>query len=249
MNFTTSWDDGTTTDLRLAELLERYNCTGTFYVCPAERGRHLLTPDDIRTLAQSYEIGAHTLTHPHLPALPVDHARNEIAGSKRWVEEITNVPCTMFCYPYGAYDRTTEELVHHAGFRGARTTRDLQFQSDDAFAFPVSLQVRPFPRRIGTAQWWHRLDPYGPLRVKLPGLLKLGIGSHAWKSWRDLACALFDHAIAQDKPWFHVWGHSSELEKFGLWDELETFLKHVQAASGVEHVVNSVLLPTAQSDA
>ena len=78
---TTSWDDGHKRDIRLASLLRKYGVGGTFYICPethefpaAER----LTSDEIRELAGEFEIGAHTMTHPHLSRLDADAAREEL---------------------------------------------------------------------------------------------------------------------------------------------------------------------------
>lgn len=43
------------------------------------------------------------------------------------------------------------------------------------------------------------------------------------KSWFALAK---EHLLkAREDDIFHLWGHSSEIEKFGMWEELEAFLK------------------------
>ena len=39
-------------------------------------------------LALGFEIGAHTLTHPQLSAIPTAEAKNEIAGSKKKLEDL-----------------------------------------------------------------------------------------------------------------------------------------------------------------
>ena len=67
MLFTTSWDDGTHFDKEIANLLESFECTGTFYCCPKKEGSvELLTEQEIRMLSRKHEIGAHTMTHPWL---------------------------------------------------------------------------------------------------------------------------------------------------------------------------------------
>ena len=132
MLFTTSWDDGYALDVRVADLLSAHGCTGTFYVCPhGQHGAAMLTEDDIRRIARSHEIGAHTLTHPRLTRVPEVRASEEIQGSKEWVETATGAPCRMFCYPKGDCDARVRGMVETAGFAGARTVEALRFAADD----------------------------------------------------------------------------------------------------------------------
>src|SRR5207237_6708341 len=66
---TTSWDDGHKLDVRLAALLKKYGIKGTFYICPQDqefKDEDLLSPQDILSISQDFEIGGHTITHPHL---------------------------------------------------------------------------------------------------------------------------------------------------------------------------------------
>lgn len=242
MKFTTSWDDGYKLDLRLAELLNSYNVKGTFYVCPRKQhGHSMMTEDEIASLREKHEIGAHTLRHPKLTEVSTIEARSEILESKQWVEQITGTKCDMFCYPYGMWNESVKELVMQAGFKGARTTERLRFNVDDPFIMPTTLQVTPFPKRKTWSRWWHPLDPLGPLRVRRKMLKKMNIKSSCLKSWLDLAICLFDYGLEHDQPVFHLWGHSHEIEKYNMWNELEQFLKHVQSAK-VECVVNRNIL-------
>ena len=82
--------------------------------------------DDARVrewLAAGQEIGAHTLTHPHLPALPLAQARTEIFDSKKQLEDRFGVPVHHFCYPYGDYNEAIRDLVGEAGYQTAPTVR------------------------------------------------------------------------------------------------------------------------------
>ncbi|MDP6562052.1 MAG: polysaccharide deacetylase family protein [Candidatus Peribacteraceae bacterium] len=242
MLFTTSWDDGYKLDLRLADLLDQYEIKGTFYVCPRKQhGHDMLTNDEIALLQEHHEIGAHTLRHPKLTEISEVEAKTEIEESKAWVEQITGTSCSMFCYPYGFYNETIKQLVQDAGFNGARTTERLQFAISDPFVMPTTLQVTPFPKRKTWSRWWHPLDPYGPLRVRRKVLKQLGVSPKNQKTWLDLAMSLFDLGKESNQPVFHLWGHSHEIEKYALWEDLEKFLAHVKA-SDVECVVNSKVL-------
>ena len=72
-------------------------------------------------LAAGHEIGSHTLTHPHLPALPREQARAEIFDSKKRLEDRFGVPVRHFCYPYGDNDEAVREMVREAGYASAPT--------------------------------------------------------------------------------------------------------------------------------
>jgi peptidoglycan/xylan/chitin deacetylase (PgdA/CDA1 family) len=83
--------------------------------------RCVLKLPEVTTLAQGglIEIGAHTVTHSSLSALPVAAQRNEIWKSKTYLEENLGSPVTSFSYPYGKqgdYTVETVKLVREAGF-------------------------------------------------------------------------------------------------------------------------------------
>ncbi len=239
--FTTSWDDGYDLDRRMANMLSAHGCTGTFYACPAsQHGQTLLTRADIRSIAERHEVGAHTITHPRLTALPAARAKEEIVASKRWVEEIAAKDCLTFCYPYGDHNDAVAAMVREAGFAAARTTEELRFDGAGTFAMPTSLQAYPFPWRPTRSRWWHAFDPLGRLRARYRPLRALGVPLSAMGSWSSLAVRLFDDAVRQNAPFFHLWGHTHEIEKYGMWDDVERFLAHVQA-SGVRPVTNGEL--------
>ena len=84
----------------------------------------LMNEAEIREwLAAGQEIGAHTLTHPHLPGLPPGQARAEIFDGKKRLEDRFGVPIRHFCYPYGDYDESIRDLVGEAGYQTAPTVR------------------------------------------------------------------------------------------------------------------------------
>jgi peptidoglycan/xylan/chitin deacetylase (PgdA/CDA1 family) len=68
------------------------------------------------------ELGAHTVSHPFLPARPPAAQREEIEESRQRLEEAVGRRASAFSYPYGAHDETTVALVRDAGFERAVTT-------------------------------------------------------------------------------------------------------------------------------
>ena len=62
----------------------------------------LMSWDQAATCAtEGVEIGAHSRTHPHLPALTTAEAHDEMAGGRRELCNRLGVPVTTFAYPYG----------------------------------------------------------------------------------------------------------------------------------------------------
>ncbi len=93
----------------------------------ARTGYRALTRDEVYQLAAGgiVEIGAHTVSHPVLSALPATAQRAEIQESKARLEEILGRPVTSFAYPYGTrsdYTSETVAVVRETGFACACST-------------------------------------------------------------------------------------------------------------------------------
>ena len=238
MKFTTSWDDGFALDMRVADILDAHGMKGTFYVSPKiQDEQKMLTPEEIRNLSYRHEIGAHTISHQKLTTVTVDQAQSEITESKKWVEEITGKPCEMFCYPCGDVSRSVCDLVKEAGFKGARTTEKFKFSGDEPFLLPTSVVLNPFPfRRIANRRFIQ------PLQLAWPHLRKLNIPITSCRGWLPMAKAVFLYAYKTSQPWFHLWGHSNDIERYKQWNVLEAFLDYINQYNDIEYVINSELL-------
>ena len=82
----------------------------------------ILSWDDVGRLdGGALRFEAHTVTHPNLLAVGEQRAREEIAGSKRELEERLGREVPVFCYPAGLFGAREVELVAEAGFRAACT--------------------------------------------------------------------------------------------------------------------------------
>jgi peptidoglycan/xylan/chitin deacetylase (PgdA/CDA1 family) len=80
-----------------------------------------LSPDELFRLAEGnlVEVGAHTVSHPVLSALPATAQLAEVQESKARLEEILGRPVISFAYPYGTrsdYTSETVAVVREAGF-------------------------------------------------------------------------------------------------------------------------------------
>jgi peptidoglycan/xylan/chitin deacetylase (PgdA/CDA1 family) len=90
-------------------------------------------------------IGAHTVSHSYLPALPEDEQTHEIRHSKRALETLTGRPVEHFSYPHGDYEAGTVARVRGAGFRAACASACAPITDGvDPFALP-RVEVPNFP--------------------------------------------------------------------------------------------------------
>jgi peptidoglycan/xylan/chitin deacetylase (PgdA/CDA1 family) len=92
---------------------------------PGPRASHRpLATDEVSTLQRDgmFEVGAHTVTHPSLAALPVDTQYLEMNGSKAGLERLLGKAVSDFAYPHGQrtnYSEQTIRLARSLGFQGA----------------------------------------------------------------------------------------------------------------------------------
>src|SRR6185437_13933944 len=226
---TTSWDDGHKLDIKLAKLLKKYGIKGTFYVSPKNHEldkNKRLTNAEIKTLSKDFEIGAHSMTHPHLTKIATNIAYNEIKESKEYLERIIGKKVLSFCYPYGDFNNKVASLVEQNGFSLARTTKRYNFgKSKDSFALPTSFHT-----------YNHFTDAH-----KIVGFAGLNIKNlFKYINWENLAIDLFEEANKNGTV-FHLWGHSWEIEKFNAWDKLENVLQHIAQKSNVSYITNGEL--------
>ncbi len=78
----------------------------------------------VEAVAHGVDLAAHTRTHGSLPALadgPPGPLRDEVAGCRAELEDITGAPVTLFAYPYGHHDPKVREAVSAAGYSAAFT--------------------------------------------------------------------------------------------------------------------------------
>lgn len=221
---TTSWDDGHKLDLKLAMLLKKYGIKGTFYISPENREfkkSDLLTNQEIKTLAQDFEIGTHTMTHPVLTKISLLHAEKEIRDSKKYLENILNKKINAFCYPGGKFNYAVREMVSNSGLKMARTTKRFADNiGGDPFSLPTTVHV-----------YTHLQDLFN-----VPNIF-----SYKTFLWDRLAKLHFD-TVYKHGGVFHLWGHAWEIEKLGFWYKLENVFAYIGNKKNVDYTNNSDLV-------
>jgi peptidoglycan/xylan/chitin deacetylase (PgdA/CDA1 family) len=120
--------------------LERLAVPATVFACSgfADEGRPLRIPelaahddaypgelatmtwDGLRDLAgRGIEIGAHTVSHPHLRETSDEQLERELTESKRRIEAELARPCPLLAYPFGEHDARVRAAAARAGFTAA----------------------------------------------------------------------------------------------------------------------------------
>lgn len=198
-----SFDDGTVDDLRIAELLDKYDLYGIFYFTAwpethnEKKGRQSLNAQQRAEIAKRFEIGSHTVTHALLTRINLDKATYEIKESKRLLEEEFDINITSFCYPRGYANADLQKIVEEAGYTNARSTLvGYIHRSENPFFEQTTVHLAP--------------------RKEYGG-----------QKWIDYALKLLDEAIKTPDSVYHAWAHSWELSEHDGWYDLEKLLKRV----------------------
>lgn len=230
---TTSWDDGSAEDFRIAELLAKYSVPGCFFIPRSNPERSVISEPEIKQLASGFEIGGHTLRHLPLTSLPLSEARREIHDGKRWLDDLTGRATESFCYPCGKFEAVHAREVAAAGFTGARTADWMCLSPGaDVYRSAPSLHLYPHSLAVHVAHCLRR----GHVRELARHAFSFGAVTRPSR----LADAMLDFVEAHGGV-FHVWGHGWEIAERGLWGELEAILASIAARPALQRLDNAAL--------
>ena len=128
---TLSFDDGIQQDIRLVELLNRYDIKCTFNI-----NYGLLNHDDyfeykgikvyrinsniMNKLYQGHEIATHGYLHPDISKLDIQQKKLEIELGKKSLEKHTKKAVLGMAYPFGAVDQEMIQIMKKCGIQYGR---------------------------------------------------------------------------------------------------------------------------------
>jgi peptidoglycan/xylan/chitin deacetylase (PgdA/CDA1 family) len=201
-----------------------------------------MTANQIKDLSGSFEIGGHTLSHQILTDIPDTKAGEEINNCKKWLEDITAKEIQSFCPPTGKFNKEHVLFQRKAGFRLLRTVEMLAIslqairQTNGIVILPTTTQVYDHSRISYLKNLTKRLN-----FDRIPTLIRMF--DRRWQTMsRNYLTVLHEAAGASDKDYyFHLWGHSWEIEKHSLWNSAEQFFKGAAELDGVKFCTNSEL--------
>lgn len=180
-----TFDDGFVNySAEAAPLLEQYRVPATLFVVAGHAGGDnawggrrdgrvpclpLLDWDQLGRLAErGTTLGAHTRTHPHLPALPPARLEDELSGAAETIAARTGRRPEQFAYPYGEANPTVVETARRV-YRLACTTEFRPLApADDPLRLPrLDMYYFREPGRLeawGSAAFRRRLRVRSQLR-------------------------------------------------------------------------------------
>ena len=134
---TFSYDDGMTQDVRLIELLNKYDLKSTFHINSGKLGlnlvqtrdtgrvaRYRIHADDIKYIYEGHEIATHTLTHSNLTALDDAEVIRQVEQDRLRLSELAGYEVVGLAYPCSEPnhdDRVVELIRSNTGIQYART--------------------------------------------------------------------------------------------------------------------------------
>ncbi|MDZ7330972.1 MAG: polysaccharide deacetylase family protein [candidate division KSB1 bacterium] len=251
---TTSWDDGSVLDLKLANLLDKYNSKGTFYI-PQSCINHGFSIGNLKEISNCHEIGAHGVSHRDLTKLLPQEAIHEIKESKHFLEGILKNEIAMFAYPYGSYNNLIKSHVKDCGYLGARTINPFRFElAFDAFEMGVTMHIALFYsfifRKLGNLKekilnsYNEQLSLEDNIVIKQPQvkdylkLFRIGLPLLSFVDNKKLIMNIFKRILTTGGI-FHLWGHSWEIEQFKMWKSLELIFEYISKRPEVKYLTNS----------
>lgn len=219
---TFSYDDGTTQDINLIELLNKYNLKCTFNLNSELLGKngillrdgknishYKIAPCDVKKVYEGHEVAVHSLTHPLLTDLDDAEVIRQVEQDRINLSELVGYEVVGMAYPFGPTDdRVARLLRDKTGVKYARTTTltDSFDRQENLYRFNPNI--------------YHIMDP--------ERLFSVG------KQFLELKT---------DKPQIlYIWGHSFEFDYNNGLVMLEEFFKMISGKDDIFYGTNKEVL-------
>lgn len=93
-------------------ILKKFNFNATiFLISKAVGSPYFLNRSEISEMKGLISFESHTNTHPHLTKLKDNEIANELAMSKKAIEDMTNSKVDVLAYPYGDYNKRVMNIT------------------------------------------------------------------------------------------------------------------------------------------
>ena len=218
---TFSYDDGVIQDIKLIEILDRYNLKCTFNLNSGTLGNkgtlvrnNVTVPFDkvdagkIEEIYRNHEVAVHTVNHPDLTQLSVDEIVYEVEQDREKLSELSGQQVIGMAYPGGTADSRVADIIRNrTNISYARTikpTHSFEKQDNLLFFNPTVHGIRE-------------------------------------KLLFDLA-EQFLNDTSQNELLFYIWGHAFEFDAYDLWDTFERFCKLISGHDDVFYGTNKEIL-------
>ena len=215
---TLSYDDGVTSDIPLAEILNAHGIRATFNINTAqfaEEGTPMpenlrkefrrMTKSEALALYKNtpHEVAVHALSHPFLDQMPISLVTYEVMEDRKNIEEMFGTVCRGMAYPYGTSSDGVLASLRASGIAYSRTTG-----ATERFDLPKEWLLWPStchhncPRLFSICDSFLEDKPGRPPRV------------------------------------FYLWGHSYEFCTDNTWDKIEKFAEKMGGDDRIWYATN-----------
>ena len=220
---TFSFDDGVMQDIRIIEILDKYDLKATFNLNSGKFGtknpyatngriveRTIIEPTQVKELYKNHEVAVHTMGHFNLTELPLSCVTWQVEEDRKLLEELTGKEIRCMAYPCGGVnndERVANVIREMTKIRFARTiTSSYSFTTQgNLFRFQPTL---------------HFLDE----RV-----FELAEEFLALKT--------------NEAKLFYIWGHSYELDgDKGRWEIFEKLCEMISKKEDIYYGTNGEVL-------
>jgi len=221
-----SWDDGSIYDIKLANLMIKYDMKAMFFIPNTNWEQPYIKQKEIKELFDmGMEIGGHTVSHKYLTIIPKENIENEIKDNKSYLEDIIGNNVDIFCYPGGFYDEYIENIVKKY-YKRARSAKTLRFNIQNSFTMDTTFHF--YNRGVKSIL----KNTFQNDKKEFLTILK-SVRFDTLEYYKQILLNLDkkkDYHI-------HIWGHGWEIEENNLWEELEDMLKFIK--KNKFHVISS----------
>ena len=98
---------------KIIDILNKNNTTATFFIVGSWADRY---PETVKKISDmGFEIGNHSMTHPHFTGLSEVKMKEEIYKTSSKIEKITGKPTVLFRAPFGDYNSSVVKAAKETG--------------------------------------------------------------------------------------------------------------------------------------